>query len=247
MAGIDYLTSYSKGDVSVILKGDINEYELYSDIIREAMEHPVRFAPPIEIKFVTDDTTTVKTNALIAEFLVNDVFWSGEYKPEMVTIFDFKKPNMFHSPQKHTLPHHIPHILLSQNKKLDLECQKHQLYDTEGIEGVISQTTGRQLEYDAKAFWTSDDKVIKKGNGKTITNHANVLQYRTPKLRILAKIAHNNFVTFFGRVTDPPTDEAELSQLEKKFKDLKYLLIKSIFTKDPNGLIKFYDFIKKEF
>lgn len=246
MAGIDYLTRYSKGDFSVILKGDINEDELYSDLIREAMEHPVRFAPPIEIEFVTDDITTVKTNALLAEFLVHDESWNGEYKPKLETVYDFKKPNMFHYQCKNTLPNYVHGVLNAQNKALEDPYIRDPRYVNGGMEDVISDITQRELEYDAKVFWSIDEKVIQKGR-KKIVNTAYILQYRTSNLRILAKVANNNFVTFFGKVTNPPTDKRELRQLEKKFETLRNSLFRSIYTKDEDGLINFYNFIKEEF
>lgn len=235
MAVSDYLTSYSEGDVKVILTGDFDETELYCDIIREAMEHPVRFAPPIEITKIYDKSFIVKTNQLLADFLVNDSYWNGDYKPHMETVCDFKKRSYFKGP-RNSLPPYVVETLLAQNQKLESMYNGHPTYAEKGMEGVISHLTGRQLENDAMVFWNSDDK-----------GSANNLQFRSLHLRILVKVAHNNFVSFYGRVTNVPTDETELTTLRKKFEALRDLVFRSIYTKDPHGLIKFYDFIQNEF
>jgi hypothetical protein len=252
MVGYDY-TEFLRDDVNVILEGEVDFKDLFCTLCQEVLGSS--HMPPIELHKVSigeyKGKTLVKTNPILADFLVDSWYWAGEYLPEnkpvmdMDTVFNFMGKNVFpNSPNK--LPFDIPYTFLDQNKTLLQRIKEHPLYEDLGTEGIIIHKIGRRLDDDAKIFWTAEEVVVKKGRYMNV-NKSNILQYRTPKMRVLIKVAHNNFVSFFLKFVNPSTDETELLNLRKKGKALKDLVIQSINKKDPNGLIKFYDFIEKEF
>ena len=122
-----------------------------------------------------------------------------------------------------------------------LKYQNEQLYDcvlnNETLQNEVQRRTQMNIEDDSKLVWTHEE------NDRGTVN---ILQFRSHNLRILVKIASNNFANMFVKIRYPPTGLA-LESLQDKCKKIKFQLFGSIIRGDENGLVTFYNNIIEEF
>lgn len=232
-----------------ILKSD--DYSLLDielDIIQESYSIGNSKIPQVAFYNYENDYYIVDTEESMHElmktynamlFVLKDNQSLGEaIQSDMDTIYKKFENCLFKSRDKkwviRSLPKNVYETFDLQNDTLK-SCLT--LSSTGQLHDEIRRLTRKFIEEESKLTWTVEEY----DKGK-----AYLLQYRTPNLRILVKIASNNFGNMFVKVRYPPSGD-KLEKLKNTCEQLKYQLFGSILKGDAYGLVDFYNKIIEEF
>jgi hypothetical protein len=202
--------------------------------------------PSVMVKFYPcsthPDSVYGNTTHYIATFLVAE--WDAvmmETDGKLETVYQHMNKGEFKTKARGKTPHYVFKTMKEQNfaftKRLQDMKEEHpdltkETSDWEAIEKI----TGFDLEKSAKLTWT-ENKTPRGGIEY-------IVQFRTQTLRVLVKVAPDNFVSFFVKTLFPPTDEAALKAFKQRCHDLKFALIGSLIRRQEDGLLHFYESIR---
>lgn len=226
---------------------DWNLFDIELDIYQEARNNGTSKPPSITFYDYDEQSYIVDTEPFMAILMKEDYKAEAfnledgqslgeEISSKMETVYKKFENGLFKNKASkkplRSLPQKVYQTLELQNNELMLN-----LTENTTLQDKIEMHTCKVIEEDSKLTWTLEE---------TDRGKAYLLQYRTTNLRILVKLAENNFGNMFVKTRFPPTG-LELKAFQAKCEKLKFQLFGSILRGNENGLIDFYNKIILEF